>query len=66
MVELNRPGHEEIRQIINELYKLTNGWDRANEGVAIVAMFDRGLSEKLGKLFEAGCDVRSYLEERGL
>jgi hypothetical protein len=68
VAKLERPGHEEIRAIVNELYKLTTGWDQemALEGVAIVGMFDAGLAAKMGKMFEAGREVRKYLEERGL
>ena len=66
--ELNRPGHEEMRAIVNELYRTTNGWDTEarHEGVATVRTFDGELANLLDKMFDAGCDIRRYLESRGL
>ena len=68
VAELKRPGHDEMRAIVNELYRTTNGWDGpgAREGIAMVRTFDGQLADLISKWFDSGCDIRRYLESRGL
>lgn len=69
VAELKRPGHDEIKAIVRAVDELTASWadaDYTEQYDKFVRMFDAGLADKLRDMFNAGRQVRAYLEWRGL